>query len=149
MIGRFIKHQLFAVIAGPVLALFWVLVVELFDEILRPRTGGIYGNVVEWLICISPVAAGYLLPTNAAEDRQVARWTWILPAIVLSLLFAWEAADFGLRTAVLAFFMATPSGGEGLATIIFTFPVVSSIAYSVGATISLALSRRRTHIADS
>ncbi len=56
----------------------------------------------------------------------------------LIILFSGESTNLGIAIAIKAFFKAELADGEGLATILFTFPTVSSIGYSVGAALSLA-----------
>jgi hypothetical protein len=118
--------------------------VNLFGELFRSLTRGASGYIVEALPFVCALAIGYLLPGHGDGERQVARWTWVVPLIVFILLFAWEWADFGGVVASKAFFEAEPSSGEGIAAVLFTFPTVSSIAYSIGAVLSLRFSRSKT-----
>ncbi len=129
------------------MALFIVLPVVLFDSVLQPLVRGASGKLLEASVCIGTVGLGYFLPKHKEGERQVARWTWIIPLTALIILFWGESTNFGIVTAAKAFFMAEPAGdSEGLAAILFTFPTVSSIGYAIGAALSLASSPGKRNI---
>ena len=105
------------------------------------RTAGVLITIATLM---SAPAGGWILPAIFRNGFRVARFMWILPLGFFCTVFALEAKHFGLDFAIAGYITGNQSivGGEGAIGMIFlTFPVCSSVGYSIGAAVKCRLYR--------
>ncbi len=134
--GVFLIQQLVAVSIWPILTIVWdgaSHAIGLPAGALGRASAGLGAMVV---FC------GYTFP-RSRRSSEAACYTWILPGAAFVLAFLDEIRHLGPKAAIAAFFSGAVQDDESLATLFFTLPTVSALAYSIG-----ALLKRRSEATD-
>jgi len=93
---------------------------------------GLNGALLTVLACIAGMPCGYLVPRSESASRA-ALLVCVVPSLVFLVAFLTDAIHFGHAKAFASYFAADPTDDETLATVFFTFPAGSAVAYSFGA----------------
>jgi len=77
---------------------------------------------------------GYWIPRK--RGYAIARWTWIMPVVLLLASFLWDCASIGFHNALKEFIDVGAENGEaGWVFWLFVLPVISAVLYSMGAAV--------------
>lgn len=144
LIDQFMIHQGMAVLACPALTILIVIVLRLFPAAWQLlMSSELAAGTLIAITFGTGLMLGYVLPRQTERGASLGRWTWAPPCTVFLLLFGIEARKFGWDYTMSEFFNPR-DGDEGLALALFTFPMGSALAYSIGATIGFVRQKRQS-----
>jgi hypothetical protein len=132
--GSYLVQQIIALACVPGLAMLLALLLKMSPSTWVWLALGTNSRSATIVICLLGIPCGWLFPRSPLS-RRVAPWTWVGPVLLFTFVFLSEIHRFGSARTVSSFFTLVPEDDNTLATVFFTLPTWSSVAYSMGASL--------------
>ena len=132
LVLAYIVHQLIAFLIAPIVVIGFVAIAA---PIQHDITGQIFEKVLLFFGLFCAGLVGWHLPALLPGKWGTARRVWMLAALLIVTTFYFDAKRFGLAHTLGTFLLGRSRVGsdEGFVMVLFTLPMLSAVAYAVGA----------------
>ena len=117
----------------------------LLSAVLFRRDANNGRDIFNPAIILLGILAGYLANRNRRD--KVSIWVWVAGAVWFCIMITWECGNRGDMSACVIQEFLSPfnvcSGSECMGVLFSTYPLLTTIAYSIGAASALALGNKK------